>query len=114
MQVDLEKKMSMVDAFKGIVKLSKKYLDGDSINHLNQYFENLVATDFDDIYLNHVKTGDFINELIVLIPKRIERLLELNAPQVVIDSEIATLESLKKIKQQPSVNRHAKMTHLEG
>ena len=80
----------------------------------HQYFENLVATDFDDIYLNHVKTGDFINELIVLIPKRIERLLELNAPQVVIDSEIATLESLKKIKQQPSVNRHAKMTHLEG
>jgi len=97
MQVDLEKEMSMVDSFQEIVKLSEDYLDGDSINHLKKYFEGLVVTDLDDFYLNHIKTGDFINEMILGIPKRIERLLELKAPQVVIDFEVAALESLKRL-----------------
>jgi len=98
MEIDLEKKLNLVDAFEMIVKLSEKYLDADSTNDLKSYFDRAIVTDVEDDDLEYLgKTSDLINHLISRIPKRIERLSEMKAPQVVIDGEIAALESLKKI-----------------
>lgn len=101
MQVDLEKKMGFYDTFEVIVKLSESYLDDDSTNNLKRYFDLLVAgechEDEDDDSKKLVNTKTVINRLMFILPKRIERLLELRAPQVIIDNEVSALESIKKI-----------------
>ncbi len=102
MQIDLEKKVNVVDAYEMIVKLSEKYLDVDSTNDLKRYLDLRVVGDYaeeeeDDHSERLGRTCDLISELISDIPKRIERLSEMRAPQVIIDSERSTLESLKKI-----------------
>jgi len=102
MQIDLEKKVNVVDAYEMIVKLSEKYLDVDSTNDLKRYLDLRVVGDYaeeeEDDHLERLgRTRDLISELISDIPKRIERLSEMRAPQVIIDSERSTLESLKKI-----------------
>ena len=43
------------------------------------------------------KTSNLIKSLLSNIPKRIERLSEMKAPQVIIDIEMVALESLKKL-----------------
>ena len=91
MHVDLEKQVNLVDAFKMIVKLSEKYLDIDSTNDLKRYFDNAIIFVEDDELKNLGSTSNLINHLISQIPKRIERLSELKAPQCVIDAEIAVL-----------------------
>ena len=103
MQVDLEKKVNLVDAFEMIVKLSEKYLDVDSTNNLKGYFDRAIEMeeifpdeeDDNSEYLG--KTSNLIKDLLSNIPKRIERLSELKAPQVIIDREVSALESIKKI-----------------
>ena len=98
MQVDLEKKVNIVDSFEMIVKLSENDLDVDSINGLKKYFDLAILTDVEDDDLKNLgKTSDLISGLISRIPKRIERLLEVNAPQFVIDKERSVLESMKKL-----------------
>ena len=100
MQIDLEKKVNVVEAFEMIVKLSEKYLDVDSTNELKRYLDLRIQGDFslDEDHLERLgRTRDLISELISDIPKRIERLSEWSAPQVIIDSERSTLESLKEI-----------------
>ena len=103
MEIDLEKKVKLVDAFEMIVKLSEKYLDADSTNDLKDYFDKTIETE--EIFADEGgadlerlgRTSNLISELLSNIPKRIERLSELRAPQVIIDFEIAALESIKKI-----------------
>ena len=48
MEIDLEKKLNLVDAFEMIVKLSEKYLDADSTNDLKSYFDRAIVTDVED------------------------------------------------------------------
>ncbi len=103
MQVDLEKKVNLVDACEMIVKLSEKYLDVDSTNDLRGYLDRAIEMEeiFPDEEDNNSeylgKTSNLIKDLLSNIPKRIERLSELKAPQVIIDSEVSALESMKKI-----------------
>jgi hypothetical protein len=99
MQVDLEKEMNVIDSFKEIIKLSEEYLDSDTTNDIKRYFDGLVLADLDEDYpKTYVKTGDLIDELILqFIPRRIERLAELKAPQVIQDLEMSALESMKKL-----------------
>lgn len=99
MQVDLERKVNGIDAFKEIGKLSEKKLDRDTANDIKKYFDGLIEADLDDFYPNnYIKIGSLINELILhFIPRRIERLAELNAPQVIQDREMSALESMKKL-----------------
>ena len=86
-----------------ILKLSEKYLDIDSTNGLKDYFHKTI--EMEEIFADEGgadferlgRTSNLISELISNIPKRIERLLELRAPQVIIDIEMAALESIKKI-----------------
>ena len=104
MQVDLEKQVNLADACEMIVKLSEKYLDVDSTNDLKGYLdraiemEEIFSDEEEDDDLERLgKTSNLIKSFLSNIPKRIERLTELKAPQFIIDGEIAALESIKKI-----------------
>jgi hypothetical protein len=105
MQIDLDKKFNLVDACAVIVKLSEKHLDNDSTNDLRSYFDKTIEMaeifaleEEDDDHLEGLgRTRDLISNMILNIPKRIDRLVELDAPQVIIDTEMSALESLKKI-----------------
>jgi len=101
MKIDLEKRVNVVGSFDEIVKLSKKYLNDDSIKELRSTFNNYIITDSDDPSEEYIeiKLIDMIDRLIFITPKRIDRLLELKAPQCVIDSENLVLEIVKKIKE---------------
>ena len=104
MQVDLEKKVNFVDACEMIVKFSEKYLDVDSTNDLKGYLdraiemEEIFSDEEDDDLESLGKTSNLIKSLLSSIPKRIERLSELRAPQIIIDGEVSALESIKIIK----------------
>jgi len=99
MQIDLEKDASVSESFDEIIKLSEKHLDDGSINDLRHYFDSLLAVeiDEDDDTEETIKLIDMLNHLILTIPKRIDRLLELKAPQVIIDGERLALETIEKI-----------------
>jgi len=87
------------------VKFSEKYLDVDSTNDLKKYFDDAVLMaeiyadeeDDDDLLEGIGRPRDLISNIISNIPKRIDRLVELKAPQVIIDGERAVLESLQKL-----------------
>lgn len=103
MEIDLGKKVNLVDACAMIVKLSEKHLDNDSTNNLKKYLDKMIETeeiwadeDYDPLRALGRPRALIIN-MISNIPKRINRLVELDAPQVIIDTEMSALESLKKI-----------------
>ena len=103
MEIDLEKKVNLVDACAMVVKLSEKHLDNDSTKHLKEYLDKMIETeeiwaDEDDDPLESLgRPRALISNMISNIPKRIDRLVELKAPQVIIDMERAVLESLQKL-----------------
>jgi len=101
MKIDLEKKVSVIGSFDEIVKLAEKYFDDNSIKQLRSSFDNYIINSFDDQSEEdiEIKLIEMINRLIYITPKRIDRLLDLRAPEIIIDSEKLVLEVVKKIKE---------------
>jgi hypothetical protein len=99
MKIDLEKRVSVVDSLDEIIELSKKYLNDDSIKQLKSAFDIYAIFIDDGDESVEIRLIDMINHLIVTIPKRIDRLSDLKAPQSVIDSEKLVLEIVQKIKE---------------
>jgi len=101
MKIDLEKRVSVIGSFDEIVEISKNFLNDDSVNELRSHFDNYITIyDLSESEENaDTKLIVTIDNLLFITPKRIDRLLELKAPQCVIDSERFVLETIKTIKE---------------
>lgn len=98
MQIDLEKELNLADWFDEIIRLSEDHLDADSIHILRHHFDDALIYVEDEESKEVGKLIDLLNNIILNSPKRIDRLVELEAPQVIINREKSVLESVKKIK----------------